>query len=152
VPATPSREPITAAVTAAAVLATIWMTDRPNLLSPSWSPTAVVAADPAATAVPVVAAVAGAIFWVAGSGVTRREAGERPGARREHVPQRLIGPTCSDETAQIGAARDPEPRHHGPMLTLAAGVTSRSGFRIVFVTALAALPDRPPPVATSPQP
>jgi hypothetical protein len=31
---------MSAAVTAAAVLATIWMTDSANPLSPSWSPTA----------------------------------------------------------------------------------------------------------------
>jgi len=77
VPATPSREPISAAVTAAAVLATIWMADSPNPPSPSWSPTAAAAADPSAAADPAVAVVAGAIFWVAGSGVTRRETGER---------------------------------------------------------------------------
>jgi hypothetical protein len=56
------------------------MTDSPNLPPPSWSPTVVVAADPAVTAVPLVAAVAAVIFWVGGSGVARRrEGGERSG-------------------------------------------------------------------------
>jgi hypothetical protein len=216
VPATPSREPISAAVTAAAVLATIWMTDRPNLLSPSWSPIAVVAADPEAAAVPVVAAVAGVIFWVAGSGVTRREAGERPGtgvrscafmSEVSRVRCRLpvvdpsvgrCGPTAHQRQPSLGRpgpgsgsgpVRDLTPAPPtGPRgaSTFRSGSTARRaamkpsrpgaargsrapsprtdtdarcgrhlaicGFRIEFVTALAALPDRPAPVATSPQP
>src|SRR5664279_2743306 len=87
VPATPSREPITAAVTAAAVLATIWVTDNPNLLSPSWSPAAVAAADP--TAAPV---VAGGIFWVAGSGVTRR--GPGTGVRSDAIISEVSRVRC----------------------------------------------------------
>src|SRR5664279_3749252 len=119
VPATPSREPITAAVTAAAVLATIWMTDRPNLPAPPWSLTAVAAADPAVPPVAAVAAVAGVIFRVGGSGGARRGTGERPGrggwsrAVIEEVSRvRCRPPVDGASVGRYGPTATSAPAHH----------------------------------------